>query len=155
MLTPLLTLDADELAFLTAPPAEAAKPGADWLERRLAATLAARLRLSVALAAVPVESPTDTSSVPLWRPDPALATLWLTRRLGGTRAAGSAPFVPKSLIETLDATLAEAWLGRSTQAGATFAWDVRTPIGSGRLALQLPEEAAQLTRWARGVIRHG
>lgn len=152
----LQTLSPDELAFLTAPPTEHAKcAGADWLQGKLAATLAARLRRPVTLEATPAEARSATIEIPVWQPDAALATLWLTRRLGGTRAAGSTPFVPRSLIETLDAALAEAWLGNPQQPpAAPFAWVVTTTLGGGRLALQLPEDTSGLTRWARGVIRH-
>ncbi|HMA11840.1 MAG TPA: hypothetical protein VKO83_08125, partial [Steroidobacteraceae bacterium] len=112
-------LTPDELAFLTAP---AAGPDdfAAQLTRKLAATLSARLHLSVSLVlqtvAATADAPAPAPETPIWQPDAALATLWLTRRLGGQRVTGATPFVPRSLLHTLDAALAEGWLDGAGQA---------------------------------------
>lgn len=152
----LLALTPAELAFLTTPAA-----GPDdlpaRLTRKLATTLSARLRLPVSLALQPTAAPADAPETPTWQPDDALATLWLTRRLGGQRVLGATTFVPASLIHTLDAVLAEGWLDERGQAmlPAALAWHLHADLTQATLAVQLPHHTTDMTRWARGVIRHG
>jgi hypothetical protein len=150
----LQPLSPDELAFLTAP--READSFSVRLCRKLGATLAARLRVPLTLAAQPAEA-VGRVAAPAWQADAALATLWLTRRLGGGRVSGTAPFVPRSLIETLDATLAEIWLdaGGRVSTSPALHLDVTTQAFCASLVLQLPHDANDMTRWARGVIRHG
>jgi hypothetical protein len=82
--------------------------------------------------------------------------LWLARRLGGQRATGAASFVPKSLLLTLDAALAECWLDAHAIAmPRALAWQLSTPLTEARLVVQLPLQATDMTRWAREVIQHG
>lgn len=153
---PLHALTPAELAFLTGAPA-APDSLPDRLTRRLAATLSARLRLPVGLELQPAAQASDLPQAPVWQADAALATLWLTRRLGGQEVAGAAPFVPRSLIQTLDAALAEGWLdaaGAGTLPPA-LAWEIRADATRASLALRLPGETGEMTRWARGAIRHG
>jgi hypothetical protein len=151
----LNALTPAELAFLTAPAA-----GADGLPerltRKLAATLSARLRLPVSLMLQPAATPADAPGTPIWQPDDALATLWLTRRLGGQRVTGATPFVPRSLIHTLDAALAEGWLDGTGPAvlPAELGWQINADLTQATLAVQLPHHTTDMTRWARGVIRH-
>ena len=45
-----------------------------------------------------VDAPADAPATPSWQPDAALATLWLTRRLGGQRVMGATSFVPHTLL---------------------------------------------------------
>lgn len=153
---PLHALTPAELAFLSG--AAAAPDGfPNRLTRKLAATLSARLRLPASLELQPAVRATDPAWAPVWQADAALAALWLTRRLGGQWAAGAAPFVPRSLIQTLDAVLAEGWLdgaGLGTLPVA-LAWEIRTDTVRASLALRLPGETTDMTRWARGVILHG
>jgi hypothetical protein len=152
----LNALTPAELAFLTAPAA-----GSDGLParltRKLAATLSARLRLSVSLVLQAAAAPADAPVTPNWQPDDALATLWLTRRLGGRRVTGATPFIPRSLIHTLDAALAEGWLDGAGLAvlPAALAWQINADLTQATLAVQLPHHTTDMTRWARGVIRHG
>jgi hypothetical protein len=152
----LLELTQAEVAFLStaAAPDDALHTA---LTRKLAATLTARLRLPVQLVLHPSGVPADQPGVPVWQPDTALATLWLTRRLGGQRVSGTASFVPPSLLQTLDATLAECWLDRPWPAipPAALAWTLTTARTQAMLAVQLPHTTTDMTRWARGVIRHG
>jgi hypothetical protein len=151
----LHALTPAELAFLTAP------AGADdfpaHLTQKLAATLSARLRRPVVLVPQADAAPAAAAAMPAWQPDAALATLWLTRRLGGQRVTGATPFVPRSLIHTLDAALAEGWLDGAGQdvLPAALAWQIATDLSQATLALQLPHDTSEMTRWARGVIRHG
>lgn len=147
----LLDLTPEEDAFLAAPPAACLR---DRLGRRLAAVLSARLRMPVTLHALFTPSPAARPGVPLWQPDAALASLWLTRRLGGQRPAGVAPFVAPSLIRTLDGVLAECWLDAPASLPAALAWRVASGLGGVALSLQLPASTNDMTRWARGVIRH-
>lgn len=153
---PLHALTPAELAFLTGAPA-APDELPDRLTRRLAATLSARLRLPVALALRPAAQASDLPRAPAWQADAALATLWLTRRLGGQQVAGAAPFVPRGMIQTLDAALAEGWLDAAGAGAlpAALAWEVRAGATCASLAVRLPGETSEMTRWARGVIRHG
>ncbi len=150
----LLELTSAEVAFLAPPPAA---PGSlqGRLTRKLAATLSARLRLPVQLAAHPVDTP--AAAAPNWLPDAALATLWLTRRLGGQRVMGATAFVPPTLIHTLDAALAESWLDAkaATALPSTMAWGITAGSTRATLAVQLPRHTIDMTRWAREVIRHG
>ena len=153
----LLELTPTEIAFLTASPA--ASDGLQArLTRKLAATLTARLRLPVQMTAMP---PTmlqaQAAAAPAWQPDAALATLWLTRRLGGQRVMGATSLVPRTLIHTLDAALAESWLDGAAQAGLppALAWLVTAAHTQASLVVQLPHPTTDMTRWARGVIRHG
>lgn len=153
---PLHALTPAELAFLTGA-ATTADSLPDRLTRRLATTLSARLRLAVGLELQPAVQASDRPRAPVWQVDAALATLWLTRRLGGRQVAGAAPFVPRGLIQTLDAALAEGWLdaaGTGTLPAA-LAWEVRADATRASLAVRLPGDAGEMTRWARGVIRHG
>ncbi|MFN3751451.1 MAG: hypothetical protein ACK4SR_08760 [Thiobacillus sp.] len=147
----LLDLTPEEDTFLSTPPAVCLQ---DRLTRRLAAVLSARLRMPVTLHALSTGSPTARPAVPLWQPDAALASLWLTRRLGGQRPAGVAPFVPPSLIRTLDGVLAECWLDAPAGLPAALAWRIASGLGGVALSVQLPPVTSDMTRWARGVIRH-
>ncbi len=152
----LLELTQAEVAFLIAPavPADTLQAA---LTRKLAATLTARLRQPVQLVLHPSGVSADVSALPVWQPDAALATLWLTRRLGGQRVSGTASFIPPSLLQTLDATLAECWLDQSWPAMplAGLAWTIRSGLTQARLAVQWPPTTTDMTRWARGVIQHG
>lgn len=153
----LLELTPAETAFLAAAPA-----GPDRLQarltRKLAATLSARLRLPVqAMAMVmPADAPAGAPASPVWQPDAVLASLWLVRRLGGQRVIGTTPFVPHTLIHTLDAMLAECWLDEAAQADppAALAWQLTAAHTQATLAVRLPRPTTDMTRWARGVIRH-
>lgn len=147
----LLELTPEEADFLSGPQVACLQ---ERLARRLGAVLSARLRLPVTLHAGWAAAPADTPAMPVWQPDAALATLWLTRRLGGQRPAGVAPFVSPSLIRTLDATLAECWLDAPASLPAVLAWRVANGLGAVALSLQLPQSEIEMTRWARGVIRH-
>ncbi|HQT33140.1 MAG: hypothetical protein B7X82_03720 [Hydrogenophilales bacterium 17-64-65] len=151
----LLELTPAETAFLTAP-ASAPDHVQARLSRKLAATLSARLRLPVDALAMPVDAPTDAVASPTWQPDTALASLWLTRRLGGQRVMGTTAFVPHTLIHTLDAALAECWLDAAAQATlpAVLAWRITAAHTQATLAVRLPPHTNDMTRWARGVIRH-
>ena len=151
----LLELTLAETAFLTAPAAAPDHVQAR-LSRKLAATLSARLRLSVEALAMPVDAPTDAATSPTWQPDTALASLWLTRRLGGQRVMGTTAFVPHTLIHTLDAALAECWLDAAAQATlpAVLAWRITAAHTHATLAVRLPPHTNDMTRWAQGVIRH-
>jgi hypothetical protein len=152
----LHALTPAELAFLTAPAAESDGLSAH-LTRKLAATLSARLRLPVSLALQPAAAASDAPRTPVWKIDDALATLWLTRRLGGQRVTGVTPFVPRSLIETLDAVLAEGWLDGAGQTvlPSALAWQISADRTQAMLAVQLPSLSTDMTRWVRGAIRHG
>ena len=151
----LLELTPAEIAFLAAPPA-----GLDSLQarltRKLAATLSARLRLPVQAMAMPADSPADAPASPVWQPDAALASLWLVRRLGGQRVTGTTSFVPHTLLHTLDAVLAECWLDEVAQTDppAALAWQLTAAHTQAMLAVRLPRPTTDMTRWARGVIRH-
>lgn len=153
----LLQLTADEIAYLRLSPVPEGL--SERLTRRLAATLTARLRLPLQAVAQQAGQATASAAgaAPAWQPDAALATLWLTRRLGGQRMAGVAPFVPHSLIRTLEAVLAETWLDGAGQDGlpARLAWHFTTGLAQATLAVQLPHSTNDMTRWAQGVIRHG
>lgn len=146
----LLELTPEEAAFLAT--AEANDLSAR-LTRRLAATLAARLRLPLQLDMAFVEAPVAAPAQPLWQPDAAFATLWLTRRLGGQRLAGAACFVPSSLLHTLDAALAEAWLDGAAAVPPALAWTLTCGLATASFAVHLPPSETDMTRWARGVIR--
>lgn len=152
----LLELTSEEIAFLAAP-----FPARDDLQRRLtrklAATLAARLRLPLEALPQPAPECLDAPAAPAWQPDAALANLWLTRRLGGRSVAGSASFVPGSLVRTLDAALAECWLDAPARAAPppVLAWRIATALTQATLVVQLPHSSTDMTRWAREVIRHG
>jgi len=152
----LLELTPTEIAFLTAP-AAASDDLQGRLTRKLAATLTARLRLPVGLTAQPAAAPVDTPTTPTWQPDAALATLWLTRRLGGQRVMGATSLVPRTMIDTLDAALAESWLdgGAQGRLPPALAWQITAAHTQATLVVQLPHPTTDMTRWARGVIRHG
>jgi hypothetical protein len=151
----LLELTSAEMAFLAPPLATGSLEGR--LTQKLAATLSARLRLPVHLAAQPFDAPADAPAAPHWLPDAAMATLWLTRRLGGQHVTGSTVFVPPSLIHTLDAALAECWLDAKAPAmlPAAMTWHITADGTRATLAVQLPHHTIDMTRWAREVIRHG
>ncbi|MHB1186515.1 hypothetical protein [Thiobacillus sp.] len=152
----LLELTPAETAFL-APSSLAPDSLQARLTGKLAATLSARLRLPVRLAAHAADAPAVVPAVPHWLPDAVLATLWLTRRLGGQRVMGSTPFVPPTLIQTLDAALAECWLDAKASATllSAMTWHITADSTQATLVLQLPHHAIDMTRWAREVIRHG
>ena len=152
----LLELTSAEMAFL-APPPVASDSLEGRLTRKLAATLSARLRLPVQLAAQPVDAPADAPAAPRWQADAALATLWLTRRLGGQHVMGATVFVPPTLIHTLDAALAECWLDAKAPATQppAMTWHITADRTRATLAVQLPHHRIDMTRWAREVIRHG
>lgn len=151
----LLELTPAETAFLAAPPAGSGSLQAR-LTRKLAATLSARLRLPLQALAMPADAPTDAPASPVWQPDAALASLWLVRRLGGQRVLGTTPFVPRTLIHTLDALLAECWLDEAAQTDppAALAWQLTASHTQATLAVRLPHLTTDMMRWARGVIRH-
>jgi hypothetical protein len=127
------------------------------LTRKLAATLTARLRLPVRVQALSHAATGAAPETPVWQPDSALATLWLTRRLGGLHLRGSTPFVPQGLILALEAALAESWLDGPVEAAwpPALAWRLTTDLTQATLAVQLPHPTIDMARWARGVIRHG
>ena len=151
----LLALTPAEIAFLGAPATEPDGLGAR-LTRKLALTLTARLQLPVQAHIHPATGFDPAPGTPSWQPDAALATLWLARRLGGQRVTGTASFVPKSLLLTLDAALAECWLDApATRMPLALAWQFTTELGSANLAVQLPLQPTDMTRWAQEVIQHG
>lgn len=152
-----LELSPAEIAFLT-PQAGPSDSLPTRLTRKLAATLTARLRLPVrAQTTVAADAaPADALATPIWHPDAALATLWLTRRLGGQRVMGATPFVPPTLIRTLDAALAESWLDAArTALPPALAWRLTTDSTQATLSVRLPHSTTDMTRWAREVIRYG
>jgi hypothetical protein len=152
----LLELSPAEIAFLT-PPAVAPDSLQPRLTRKLEATLTARLHVPVRVTAQAANAPVAAPALPDWLPDPMLATLWLTRRLGGQSVTGVAAFVPPSLIHALDAVLAECWLDARAPAAPppAMAWDITAAHTRATLAVQLPHPITEMTRWARGVIRNG
>jgi hypothetical protein len=152
----LLALTPAETAFLTAPLA-ALDDLPERLTRKLAATLTARLRLPVQAISQSAAAPIASPALPVWRPDAGLATLWLTRRLGGQRVVGEASFVPKTLLHTLNTALAECWLDAASESTlpAALAWQLTAGLTQATLAVQLPDQATDMTRWAREVVRHG
>ena len=151
----LLALTPAEIACLSAPDLAPDSLHARFT-RKLAATLTASLRLPV--QAYMQAAPTQFDSVPgipRWQPDVALSTLWLVRRLGGKRVTGAASFVPKGLLLTLDAALAECWLDAPvTTLPPALTWQISSPPGEANLAVQLPLQPTDMTRWAREVIQH-
>lgn len=152
----LLDLTPAEIAFLTAPPPVVSGNLQARLTRKLAATLTARLHLPVEAAVRTMAAAVagQLPAIPAWQPDAALATLWLTRRLGGQHVGGTASFVPQTLIRTLDAVLAECCLdGAGSNFPAGLMWDIAAGSTQASLALQIP--TTDMTRWAREVIRHG
>ena len=152
----LLELTPAEVAFLTASHAQTDGLQAR-LTRKLAATLTARLRLPVQAISQPAVARVEPTAIPGWQPDAALATLWLTRRLGGQRVAGAASFVPHTLLHTLDTALAECWLDAPPEARlpTALAWQIASDSTQATLAVQLPHHTTDMTRWAREIIRHG
>ena len=151
----LLELTPAETAFLKPRPA-ATDHSQQRLTQHLAAVLTARLRLPVQLCAYPATEAVDAQATPVWLPDAALATLWLTRRLGGKHVVGVAPFVPRTLIHTLDEILAECWLDGEAQSTlpAALAWQVSAGHTQARLAVYFPQRITDMTHGSRGVIRH-
>lgn len=151
----LLSLTPAEIAFLSVPDAMPEGLHARF-SQKLAATLTASLRVPV--RAYPQDAATRFDSapgLPGWQPDGALSTLWLVRRLGGKRISGVASFVPRSLLQTLNAALAECWLDAPVPAlPAALAWQISSPLGEAGLVLQLPLQPPTMTRWAREVIQH-
>ncbi|MBI1283528.1 MAG: hypothetical protein GC183_04220 [Thiobacillus sp.] len=152
----LLELTPAEIAFLSWPPSVPADLPAR-LTRRLGAMLTARLHRPVQVQVQSGLALADSLLKPCWQPDPALATLWLTRRLGGKRVAGVASFVPCSLIQNLDGLLAECWLDAASPATfpLALAWCIEADPTQAMLSVQLPRNSNDMTRWAREVIRHG
>ena len=152
----LLELTPAEIDFLTTSPV--VPNGLQTrLTLRLAATLTARLRVSIQLIEQVQAVPASLPAIPQWQTDSELATLWLTRRLGGQQLmVGSTWFVPPTLIHTLDNTLAECWLDAPAQTALppVLAWRLTCPLTQATLAVQLPSHITDMTRWARGVIRH-
>ncbi len=148
-------LTPEEIAFLTASPA-APNDLQGRLTGKLAAVLSARLHSPVSLAERPSAATGSTSNQPIWQIDPALSTLWTTRRLGGQHVGGKATFVPSSLVRVLDATLAECWLDvkRSSPLPASLAWRLASNEAVATLAVQLPHHTHEMTRWAQEAIRH-
>ncbi len=152
----LLELTPAEIAFLAAP-----LPASDGLSarltRKLAMTLSARLRLPLGVVAQAAPAPADAVAAPVWQPDAALATLWLTRRLGGRGVAGNGSLVPGSFLRTLDGVLAECWLDALQQdtPPPALAWRITTDFMQATLAVRLPHSTTDMTRWAREIIRHG
>ena len=151
----LLELTPEEVAFLTASPATH-DTLQDRLTPKLAAVLTARLRWPVSLAERPAPASGAAANRPLWQIDNALSVLWVTRRLGGQHVGGAAAFVPPSLIQELDATLAECWLDvkRSSQLPASLAWRLASNQAVATLTVQLPQNTTEMTRWAQEAIRH-
>lgn len=152
----LLELTPEEIDFLTTPPL-ASNGLQTRLTQRLAATLTARLRVPVQLIEQAQAVPADRPATPQWLPDSGLASLWLTRRLGGQQfMTGNTSFVPPTLIHTLDAALAECWLDAPAQTALppVLAWRLSCHLTRATLAVQLPHHITDMTRWARGVIRH-
>lgn len=148
----LLQLTPAETAFLATP------SGAFHarLTRKLGLMLSARLRLPVGLAACPAHLPAADAARPEWQPDCALSTLWLTRRLGGSRVMGQVSYVPPALIHALDQALAECWLDEARHAApAALAWRIGADLAQATLGVRLPPHSTDLTRWARELIRHG
>lgn len=153
----LLALTPAEIAFLAGPTAHD-DALASRLTRKLALVLRARLRMPVELTACAPVDVAAVSTFPNWTPDSALATLWLTRRLGGQGTNGAATaFVPRSLLRCLDAALAECWLDAPPpQALPTaLAWRLAAGATAATLGLFLPQAAGDMTRWAHEVIRRG
>lgn len=152
----LLELTLAESAFLTNRPATLDHVG-QRLTPRLAAVLTARLGLPVQTRPQPVIDAIAVKSTPVWQPDPALASLWLIRRLGGQYAVGVASFVPRGLMLTLDALLAECWLDERAPAmlPTALAWHLTAGSTQATLAVGLPHRLTDMTHWAREVIRHG
>lgn len=150
----LLELTPAERAFLAAEPG-AAIGFADHMGQRLAAALTARLRMATQVQPRPVTAGIEACTAPVWQPDAALATLWLTRRLGGGRVLGQATFVPRTLISMLDESLAECWFERQTQNGtpAACAWTVSAGPVHARLELRLPDQLNEMAHWAQGVMQ--
>lgn len=150
----LLELTPAERAFLAAEPG-AATGFTERLSQRLAAALTARLRMTTQVQPGSITARIETCTAPVWQPDGALATLWLTRRLGGGRVLGQASFVPRTLISMLDETLAECWLERQTQneTPVVCAWAVSAGPVHARLELHLPDQLNDMAHWAQGVIQ--
>lgn len=148
----LLQLTPAEAAFLAASPGDLHAR----LTRKLGTMLSARLRLPVSLVSCPAHLPAAAAAWPEWQPDPALTTLWLTRRLGGSRVMGQVAFVSPGLIHALDQALAECWLDEPKQAlPAALAWHISTDLAQATLGVRLPPDSTDLTRWARELVRHG
>jgi hypothetical protein len=153
----LLDLTPAEVAFLSSPSVPDDLQAR--LTRRLGTMLTARLHWPVHVQPQPYSGPVsaDAATSPCWQPDPVLATVWLTRRLGGQRVAGVASFVPRSLIQNLDEVLAECWLDAAAPdtSPPALAWCIEADSTQAKLAVQLPRNSNATTRWAREVIRHG
>lgn len=158
----LLELTAAELAFV-APESDAVTDFQRRLGQRLASALTARLRMTIELHPDRAAAIVETRTAPAWRPDGALATLWLTRRLGGGRVMGQASFVPRTLIDMLDETLAECWLERPMQheTASVCAWAISAGCLQARLELHMPDRSNNpdqpnsMAQWAQGVIQRG
>lgn len=170
---PLLDLSAEEVAFLAQPlpgyaafgpeTSREAMPGrvddfAARLGQGLALTLGARLRLPLKL--MPCSHAAAPGTRPLWRVSPALARLWLARRQGmdarGVNLAApggqGGAHVPRALLHTLDAVLAERWLDAPAALPGGLAWRLAAADTDIALALDLPASAAAMQRWAREII---
>lgn len=171
----LLDLTAEEMAFLAQPLAarvplatgtaaagevpDGAGDFAARLGQGLALALSARLRLPLQL--VPCSHHAPLPGVrPHWHVSPAFANLWLARRQGmdarGIHLAASGGqgrvHVPRALLHTLDAVLAERWLDAAAALPGGLAWRLPASHADKVLALDLPASAAQMQRWARETI---
>lgn len=150
-------LDPEERAFLEAHGGDASA-FARRLGQRLAAALTARLRMPIEVRPDAPPAPLEAGWEPVWRPDGNLASLWLTRRLGGGRVVGQAGFVPRSLVDTLDALLAECWIEDGDAAAGpqrAWAWSLTAAAFESRLELLGADRPGDMARWAQGVMRRG
>lgn len=170
---PLLDLSPEEVAFLALPlpahpafgpgtmgddPAGRADEFAARLGQGLALTLGARLRMPMRL--LPCSTAASPAMRPRWWVSPALASLWLARRQGmdahsialaGVGGQGGS-HVPRALLHTLDAVLAERWLDAPAGLPGGLAWRLSASDADRALALDLPSSTAQMQRWAREII---
>jgi len=135
----LLELTSAETAFLTAP--LAAPDGLpERLTRKFAATAYGASAHAGAGDAANDGCAARRAGAAHLATDAALATLWLTRRLGGQRVVGEAGFVPQTLLHSLDTALAECWLDAASEATppAALSWQlsaglIRHPRGANCL----------------------
>jgi hypothetical protein len=149
----LLALTPAEIAFLGVSPG-VADDLQGRLTRRLSTTLRARLRMTIAALVCPAEVSPIAPTVPVWQPDAALASLWLMRRVGALPGMATVRFVSPGLLRTLDAVLAESWLDAPAQViPPALAWQFSGAPAPAILSVQLPQSAADMTRWAWEKIR--
>lgn len=156
----LLEITPAEVDFFSSKPVDGIATSKHLMQRlstRLPTILTSRLRQPVSVRLNSDADVSVTQTTPLWVPDAALATVWLTCRLGGHhRVTGVAPFVPQSLIQTLDSVLAECWLdgGQQRDLPAKLGWDILVGQFQARLFLSLPEHADDMMKWTRKLTRH-